>query len=313
MFHDQNPQVPSAGSSKRKILSILAIVFLLAAIPLTLALVKQEQDIRQEASTPTLSPETVIAKVGENNITKADVDNLVVEMSGAVSTDKTVLNDTLNILIERAILENTAFENNLNPTQEETNNRASAEGISEEEAKLEIIKDLVTKNLLNSRTVVSLGFWSPPETAQKALTTAEVQTAEIQSTDGALALTEIENKMKTDEDILTIADSIMRKYPSLAPILAVNGYILNGLTPEEKTQSATSYLIEHDDSNLDSTTLNGVFSMTVDEVKKISNTETNQGGSVFKLIKKGNETGPGSYSSWLSSQKEDVVAVVNTL
>lgn len=298
-------------TSSNRILSIIFLLFLLAAIPLTIGLLKQRQNLTQHAA-PVLAPDTVIVKVGNQSILKGDIDANAINVYGSAEVDKASQTDILNSLIESDILEQTAATENAAPFQEVVVQRAQEEGIDESEAREEMIKENIILKDVKSAQAISIGFWSPTNTS--ALSADEKAKAEQQLSDGKLALPEIQSALEAGtENPLQIAESIIQKYPSLSPVLAVNGFIVSSLTDQEKTTAGDPSIIEFGDANLDPSVLSGLFQMNEGDIKTFLATETNNGGFVFKLVSKNVNSSYETYDDWLSNAINTLVTPIHPL
>ena len=298
-------------SSRRKVFSILIVVILLAAIPLTIYLVSQRQEIRQQAA-PVVSPDTVIVKVNGEDIKKVDLDNFVINEIGSETSDRQTLTDALDTIIERKILDKALTDNNLSVDQAEVSKRVTTEGFSDIEAYYEILKEKVIMANVKARSAISIGFWIPP--TDNNLTDQEKSQIQARLADTAKALNDIQTKLSSGEDPINIAQAVGVSYPSLKPLLAVNGYISEEINDANREIALMPQVYQLNDSSLDQTALNDLFTIPeTGAIKIISNTESNRGGSVFKLAEKGNDSGAGSYEDWLSSQKNNLVVPVNPL
>ena len=274
--------------TRKRLFLIGSFIVVLIAIPLTVYVTQKQQETRSQASA--VPENTVIVTINGQDFTKADIREVANEQYEPGAVDDQALKDALDVLIERTILDIEA-------------GRLGVEADSDYEVLRENIIIAVTK----SRKVLSLGFWSPKSSDQGNLDEPEKQLAGTLTTQGRTALSEIESRLNAGEDILAITNSIRTKYPSLADYIALNGYRLTDLSEAEKELLAEPDIIEFGDSNMDQSVVAGLFSMGVGEVKKFQATETNDGGSVFKVLEKGNDSGPATYDAWLSERKNALV------
>lgn len=274
--------------TRKRLFLIGSFIVVLIAIPLTVYITQKQQETRSRASA--VPENTVIVTIDGEDFTKADIREVANEQYEGAAVDDQALKDALDVLIERKILEIEA-------------ERLGVETNSD----YEIFRDNMTIAVIKSRKVLSLGFWSPTPSDQGNLSASEKQLAGTLTTQGRLALSEIESRLNAGEDILAITNSIRTKYPSLADYIALNGYRLTDLSEEEKELTAEPYTVEFGDSNMDVTVLNGLFALGAGQIKKFQATETNDGGSVFKVIEKGNDSGPSTYDAWLNERRSTLV------
>lgn len=278
--------------TRKRLFIFGSFIVVLFAIPLTVYITQKQQEIRSQASA--VPESTVIVTINGQDFTKADIRDVANEQYESSAVDDQALKDALDVLIERNILDIEA-------------ERLGVEADSQAEDYYEVLQEKITLAATKSRKVLSLGFWSPKSSDQGNLSASEKQLAQILTTQGRIALSEIEPRLNAGEDILEITNSIRTKYPSISDYIALNGYRLTDSSEEEKELTAKAYVVEFGDSNMDPTVLNGVFALDVGQIRKFQATETNDGGSVFKIIEKGNDSGPTTYSQWLSGKRSALV------
>lgn len=249
----------------------------------------------------------VIVSVEGKDYTKADIRNIANEQYQAGAVDDQALKDAKEVLIERKILDAESKRLGIDIDLGDVSERAAEEGISQEEAKYELLKSEITLAVVKSRKTLSLGFWSPVPADWENLDDSEKKLAKSLTSQGREALSEIETRLKAGEEIIDVADSIIEKYPVLKGYLAINGYRYEDLSSEEKQAFAQAEIIQYGDSNMDQSVIEGIFSMDVGEVRKFQETETNDGGSVFMLLEKGNDSGSTTYDTWLSEKRNSLV------
>ncbi len=288
------------------------ILFLIAlfAIPLTVYLVQRQQETRSRATQ--VSEDSVAVVIDGQQYTKADVRKIAEEQNDPTVVDSQALKDALGVLEERKILDKAAADLGIQIDSAKVE-AFKRDDYSENEAHYEVLKNQVILSAVKSRETLSIEFWNPPASGLADLTAQEKSDAGKQLSDGVPALIEAENRLKAGEDIINIGNSLLTKYPSLKDVLAVNGNILDSLSSDEKLVAQQPVVYEFGDSSLDETTLNALFAMNVDEVKRVTNTESNKGGTVLKLVSKGKEDGAKSYQDWLDQQKSSLVRDLNVL
>ena len=274
--------------SLKRIAVFLLLVVAIIGIPLTVYLVQRQQEIRSQAAT--VPENTVIVTINGQDFTKADIREVANEQYESRAVDDQALKDALDVLIERTILDIEA-------------QRLGVEADSD----YEVLQEKITLATTKSRKVLSLGFWSPKSSDQENLDASEKEIARILTSQGRLSLSEFETKLSNGEDVVEIANAILVKYPALEDYLAINGYRLIDLSESEKQAFASPDIVEFGDSNMDPTVLNGVFALDVGQIRKFQATETNDGGWVFKLLEKGKDTGPSTYSAWLTERRNALV------
>lgn len=291
--------------TKKKIFIFLSLLVVIIAIPLTIYLSQQQQESRSSASA--VEDSAVIATINGSNITKADVRAIAQEQYEASAVDDQALRDGLDVLEERRILDIEAQGKGISPDPSEVQARMSEEGLTRTQAYYGVLRDSVTLVEVKSRQILSMGVWSPADSDLSSLDPADKNTAKTQTQDGLAALPGIQTKMESNEDLLTIADSVISQYPSVKDAIAINGSKLTDLTQAEKNAVTKPVIVEFGDSSMDTTTLNSLFAMEVGSVKTISKTEANSAGVVFKVLQKGNDRGLTTYDAWLNVQKNALI------
>lgn len=291
--------------NSRRVFIVMAVVVAIFAIPFTLYLAQKPQDTRSRASA---TPEnTVVATINGEDITKADVRAVAEEQFEPSAVDEQALKDAMNVLIERKILDSAAESKGITADPAAIEIVMRGEDVSETQAYYEVLQQEVALAETKSIQAISEGFWSPSDDYLANLSAEEKTLAASQSKQTAAVLNSIQSGLKSGKDAVEVYDGALALYPAVAPALALNGTLAQDLGESVKEYLALPRVIEFGDSNLDPTALNGLFAMSVDEVKTFSKTETNNGGVVFKVTKKGNDLGPTTYAAWLTQQKNNMV------
>lgn len=292
---------------KLLVLGVLLLVFL--AIPITVYTALQHQSSNSRAD---VSDDSVVAMVNGQQVTKAQVRAVAEEQYDPADVDQPALQDALEILIERKILDNAANTFSLVPEPARVD-RFKQEGFSDTDAKYEALKQQVTLKAVNSREVLSIGFWNPPSAGISTLSIQEQSTASNELLSGIPALNTAETRMRAGDDVQEIGDSILAQYPNLAPVLEVNGIIYAPLNDEEKSLSSYPQIYEFGDLSLDNETRDAVFAQNQGGIVKTTDSEANRGGTVIKVETKGNVNGANTYEEWLAQQKTSLVQNVGSL
>lgn len=296
--------------SLKKVAFFLLLLIALFAIPLTVYLVQRQQEIRTRATQ--VPEDTVVMVIDGQQYTKADVRKIAEEQNDPSTVDSEALKVALGTLEERKILDKATSELGIQIDSAQVQ-KLTEDDYSDLEARYEVLKNQVILAAVKSRQALSIEFWNPPADSLNSLSAAEKTAAANELRDGIPALAEAENRLKTGEEILDVGDSLIVKYPSLKPVLAINGNILDSLVDSEREEARRPRIYEFGDSNLDKETLDALFAMNVDEIRSITNTKDNRGGTVFRLASKGNDSGEPSYESWLEKQKSSLVRQVSSL
>jgi len=310
---EEAPQEKKRFTPKNYLI-IFIVLFVLLNIFLfswTKATLKKAIKITTSSPTPTIEIDPVLAEVGSQKIYKNDVQALAEKQVS--NPDQEVLNAALGTIIERKILEGETKKLNITVTDEEVRANLSRSGLASESSSLsesflevkkyEILKNKLIPNVLESRTAFIIGFWVPPYSTQRTLTLAQKNTIAKQRRDGDLALSEIEKKLKNQEDPFSVAQFIYDKHASLQPILAVNGYIFEE-SDKNYLQEPRTYILK---KLPDTPIFQALNSMNVNEVKKVMD-DDGAGGSVI-FLKSINTGQPLNYEEWLEQKKKELVKI----
>lgn len=294
--------------NRKKLFLFGSFIVVMLAIPITVYLTGQRQDQRSQASE--VPDTTVVAVIDGAQITKGDVRLVAEESYEAVDVNDQVLEDALLIIEERKILDKAMSDYEIQIDQEWVD-ELIADGYSEDEAYYLVLKNQVTLKAVNSVSAYTIQFWNTPESGLASLTEEERTLAVTQLRDGQAALNRAQALMARSDDMIEIGDTVLSEYPSLKPVLAVNGYILDGLAESERILAKRPQVFEKGNSGLDPTTYEVVFNLG-DGLSRSVNTETNRGGIIFKPVTI-NETGADTYDQWYAGQKADLVRSLNVL
>ncbi len=297
--------------TRKRLFLIGSFIVVMFAIPLTVYITQKQQEVRSRAAE--VPDTTVVAVFNGEQITKGQVRDVAEEQNDPSSVDAQALKDALIVLAERKILDLTAEDLGIGAYSDRVNILVENEGFSEEEARYEVLRDQIILAKVKSREATSVEFWNPPQSSLDSLTAEEKENARKELSDGIPALNSAVTKINAGTDVIDVGKSILVSYPSLKPVLAVNGYILDSLDEAGKIPASLPQIYEFGDSSLDQTILNALFSMGIGEVKSITNTSSNRGGTVFRLVSKGTDSGELSYEDWLDKQKSDLFSDLGVL
>lgn len=293
---------------KALVFGVLLLVFL--AIPVTVYTALQEQTVSSKASKA--SENDVVVVISGEQITKAQIRAVAEEQYAPKSVDQLALQDALEILAERKILDKAAKDYKLTLDQARVD-RFKKEEFSEVSSKYEALRQQVTLAAVNSREAYAISYWNPPYDGINTLTVEEQADAAIQLSKGIPALNSIEEKILAGNNLNLISQSILTEYPELLTVLSMNGYIYSILDDKGKVLASYPLIYEFGNSGLDDEVRDSLFAQSEGAVIKISDTESNRGGYVFKIKKKGNTNGARTYEEWLSGQKTNSVKVIEEL
>ncbi len=292
--------------TRRNLFVLLSILVVLIAVPLTLYLSQRQQQTSSHASTPN----PVLATVAGNQITQSDVLKIALEDSDqtSINADSDALSTAKDTAIERAILDSVSQDEGITTDQSEIDQVASDEDISQIEAKYEVLRNKIIAKKVHYVKAITVGYWEPTSDQKANYSDSDWATVQQQEADGAKALTSAAASLASSDDIVGITSDLIKTYPSLNDVLAMNGLIFSKMDPGDQTDSATPALYEYGDSNFDPETLAAVFSSSnhVGSIVSVGPTSSNGGGAVYKITEIGAGT-EDSYDSWLAKEKASLV------
>jgi hypothetical protein len=147
-------------------------------------------------------------------------------------------------------------------------------------------------------------------------TTASLEKKELQTrlADGLKAVDSARNQLSGNKTPLEIAKALVVKYPSLAPVMGVNSYLLKDLTKDANLLDVTNPKVyTYEASNVGQPLFDTLYSMkTAGQIKK-SVSENQSGANVIKLIKANTNSKYNTYEAWLSAKKSSLANIVYTL
>ena len=307
------PPPISPKPSRKKLVGVLVLLVLIAAVPLTVFISRQQQNVQQEAAPQQVKDGDVVFEIGDKQFTLADVKEVVLEQyseSDVISKD--VQNIAKDILIEREILNLTATELGISVSSEERDALAEVSGMSENEAYYQLLREKVTIAKVRYLKAISIGYWVPPprfiQEQPTEFTSEQKNQIQEQGVAGDPAIDQAERSLGSVQNPLTLARSIAANNPELSDGLAVNGYKLSSIAADEEDLISEPELYEYSDSNFDDDTRNTLFAQSVakDQVIRVGKNDSNGGETVYKVVEI-NNAGAGSYADWLKNQRENLV------
>lgn len=299
--------------------AVLFLILLVIAIPLTLYLISQQQDIRQRASegtteVPTPVSTSTMATIDGQPISEQDVKAFADQAYKTVPTDPSELKTSLNQLIEKKILEKVVTDQNIEITDQDITNQLAKDDLSNfsndpivrENARISVMKRKIELQFTKTRTAYTVGFWLPPVGYGITLTQEEQDLLAKQRADTKNALAEILKGLQAGDGSLVLAKSIVTKYPSLNTVMSVNGFLLGKTANEILLTQPTVYSFQK--GREDIAFFKTLFSLTQDQVALVEDPKTSSGGVVIKVT--GVTDGPfDNYSAWFADQKTTRVVI----
>lgn len=290
----------------RRTLLIIIVILLALAVPLTLFLVSQQQDIRQRAATPDTS---VLATFDGQPVTEQEVRSFADQTYKTAPTDPAELKTSLDELIERKILDKVVQENNLQISDQEITDQLATEGLLDlandptirENARISVIKRKIEQRFTKTREAYTVGFWlTPPNYGGVSLTQEQQSLLTQQKANTPSALAEILTGMQNGDEPLALARRVAAKYPSLETVMSVNGFIIQTTENEKLLMQPLLYSFQQGRANL--AFFKTLFTLSANQVTLVEDPQTSAGGVVIKVV--GATDGPfDNYSDWLADQK----------
>jgi len=303
-------QLPPNEKPGRKINTKLAIgaliVLALVALPTTIYLTQQQQTVQQQAA-PT--DDKIVAVYNGENITRADVQALAEEWYPTNEIDSQALQDALDVLLERKILDKEKTDKNINISQEEIQAKIDSDSLSFKEAEYAVLKDLVTQQEVKNWQVYTIGFWQPSTSDLAELTEEEkAERIQILST-GKSMINEAKTRLENDESAFSIAKSLLSKNPNFRGVLAVNGYQIQ-LDSEGSPEFEDPKTYTHQTKGIGQPFYDTIYSLKQAGEVKLNNPPDGSGADAIKLVST-NDSAFNTYENWLADKKK--TAVINGL
>jgi hypothetical protein len=287
---------------------LITIVLLLLIIPLLISVLSQKKRIA-----PPQPETTIIATIENQPVYLTDIQKVALEQYQPNAIDREVLRISYDIITERLILDKVAKDLNLNVSDQEVTEALNRKGTPKDEitsllkkdTRYDLLKNKILKQEVESREAYSIGFYIASYDEQQGEDVSEVEKAlfEQQREDGKKALVEIDRRLKEGEIPLTLAKDIYNKYPSLQPILALNGYILQTTTDESFMSVPKLYTYEKE--NVGQPFFDAIYTMKINQITAI-NEDDGSGGYVIMMIGV-NHASIHNYTDWLAQKKKDLV------
>jgi hypothetical protein len=294
---------------KKVFIPLIIVLLLLIAVPVGVYLAQHNQDIQQHASTDA----SLVATVDNTPVTEQDVKAATREQYNDKAITQQTLQDTLDNVVEDKLIALEAKKRGITVSDQEVTQRASQLGGSASgqmsiisQARSDLLKEKVSQAVTKTREVQSVGFWLPPDNYGAPLTDQERATIASQKAQKTTVLSEIKTKLDANEDPLTVAQEIQKKYPLFASIIAVNGYVVDK-TPDTSVMT-TPKLYTYSDDFKTNTYLSQIFAMSNGQVQIVL-TDANAGGVVVKVT----NSSDGQYASfddWLAKNKASRTKIV---
>lgn len=295
---------PGRKVSKKLALGIL-IVLVLVALPVTVFLTQQQQNIKQEAVVP-ISDETIIGIFNGTPILKKDLQNVAKEQYAPSAVDNDALKVALDTLIERKILDKEKQDKNIIISQSEIDEKIAQEDLSSVEANYAVLRERVAELNTKYWKAYTIGFWVPPANDLTQLTEQEKTERQQILTQGLNLINQAEQRMKGNDSVLSIAQALLTENPNFGGILAVNGVQVNSDIDEYVFNNPKTF--DYQSVNTGQAFFDTLYAMkTSGEVKKAVAVD-GTGASAIKLIEANPDAAFNTYNNWLSDRKNSLYA-----
>jgi hypothetical protein len=255
----------------------------------------------------------LIAKVQGQSIHLSDIRKVASEEYEPQTIDKGALKISYDILTERLILDHEAELLHLTVSDQELKDALARIYTSSEEIpdaiKINTKYDLLRKKILQeeveSREAYSIAVYLPSKQIEKGLNLSQKEKIllEKQRSDVAKALSEIEQRLKMGENPLAVATLISNKYPSLRPILSINGATLESAN---KNIALVPEIYEYEKENIGQPFFDLLYSMHPNETKIMIDNIDGSGGYVIQM-KRVTHSEKKTYEEWLAFKKNQML------
>lgn len=302
---------PVGSYSKRrpnlKKLIIAGVILLVVIVGIVIYAVFNSQNSAERiAQERHAAPDPLMAKVGDVEIYENDVVIAAQEQYNADAVTPEVMNTFLNLLIERAILDIEAEKLGITVSENEilVASGNSTEEVVRKQHRYSILEEKIMAAQVESIQAYMIGFWVRPVNDPH-----QMPIYAEQRRDGLLALTEAEARLRANEVPYDIAKSLYDKYPSLQPIWALNGYLMNSTEEEHLYTQPRIYTFDEDElaALKDDEVYNAMRTMNVDDVKRVMRS-FGSGGVVMKVVDKTNGEF-SDYNEFMTARKKELISV----
>jgi hypothetical protein len=299
------PQQPIGNGLNKKYLIAGVIVTLLILVGLSVLFLTRNSSKNNPMTEAPSEMDKKLVTVGDKDIYKSEVWRKANEQYSGDAIDNAILNNFLNLMIEREILDREAKELGIGVTENEiSTSGGTTSKVVRDNVKYELLKKKIVESQVQSVLAYTLGYWirplsdpyQPPEFAQRR-------------TDGASALIEAQSAINRGEAPVDVAKSIYEKYESLKPIWALNGFIVDRIEDESVYANPKLFTFNKEELEAmnDPEIYNAMAAMESGEVRRVVRSD-GSGGAVIKVMEK--TVGEfGDYEMFLSTRKKELVTV----
>ena len=288
------PVVKKSFLNRKKIVFFTVGLIFVALLVFLLSLFTR-QSVDTQANLPPPEPENVLlATVGDNQIYYDDIVNVALEQYLKSAINKEVLGISLDIAVERAILDNEA--KTLGIVIQPNDNKIEY---------YEALKSAIMAREIGTVTANTISFWVPAFNDIYPQTEEYQQMRDLQPE----VFAEATRLLQSGENAYDIGKLILEKYPVYTPKLAVNSYILSKMTDASLMQSPVTYEYLVNDSN--KLLLDFMFNMTPGQINTLVWPE-GEGAALVQVVSK-NSGDKISYQQWLDEKEQGVIFEENNI
>lgn len=307
----------SRFSTKQKILFLaLPVVLILITVIFLLnylGLIKLSEFFKK--------PDALLLTVGQQKVYLSEVKQVAKEQYLDSSITKSVMQNSLDILVERIILNQEAQRLNISVSDDEINltlpkiqpdkPKQSYSKSFTMKAKYDLLKNKIISALLESRQANVVKLWVPSDEYLKTQGVSEKdkQTMLALRTDIQNALIDLEKKVREGETMLKGARFIHDKYSTLSSRVTLNGFILEKARDENLLTQPALYTFNPKNAGVPF--YEALFIMKDKEIKRFMEPDKS-GGSIIQIISIQHGASK-NYQDWLESKKQQLIKVYSSL
>lgn len=283
-----NESAAAYQKNKRKVL-VLIFVLIIAAIIIGVLVFILSSRTKPTSTTLPSEPENVLLAIYEGNqIYREDVVDVALEQYLLSGLNSEILNNSLDIAVERVILETEARRLNI-----------QIDPASSKREYFQNLKDTIRAREIGTVTANTISFWTPAFNDIYPQTAEDNEMRELQPKVFEEAILSLEEGKSTYE----VGKEILEKYPVYTQRLAVNSYILSKMGDTSLLQKPITYEYLVNDSNR--LLLDFLFATNIGQTRILVWPE-GEGAAIVQVVDK-NSGDKISYEDWLQTKRESVI------
>lgn len=296
--------------SKKFIVGIVVALLVIIGGLVVLQMVSKKPTTTQVAANP------VVATVGTKTIYKNDVVAMARQQYNQKNLTNKTLQSTLNSMIERDILDIEAQKLGIKITPLELNNevatiRAQQSGpltqATTDFARYTLLRNKIMEKQVKNVVTNTVGYWVAPPPAP------QLPEYPKQRSDGAKAMALVATLLKNGSTATAAAKVVYANYPSIQPILMVNGYGYQDAQLLPAINNPITYTLTPDFAKEinNPELVTALTSAKPNEVKSVALAD-NAGVTILQIVSV-NSNGFATYEEFLNARKKELVKIVNPL